>query len=265
MTLLPGQSFFFINPTTDSAKVVFSGLITPGTPTNSIAPRTNYVSSLTPKAGRIKSDLGFSPTNGDIVTVWSNNVPITSTYSGSNVWSSGEPFLGLAQGAMIVTGNANNWVGNSPSACPLIIAVTANPVWTDTGQYVTNGSVVNFPTFGHWNGGGGDLGADGDGGTHDTNGFVTNAAAVSLIASVGPNPYCDSLGTNQWVVGNTYFPLLSEQAGGTNGYWSVGSGGTFTSDRTGKLWFGINDDSNGTLFTNDNSGALFGILQVTPP
>jgi hypothetical protein len=189
---------------------------------------------------------------------------VTNTYSSSTGWSGGEPALGLGEGVIIATSQTNNWVGNSPPACPFVVAVTANPLWTDTGIIVTNGSVIHFPAFGTWEGGDGfyNIGPDGAS-LFTSDAFITNAPQFSLIAFVGPDPYRDYLGNDRWG-DSTYFPQLAQTAGGTNGYWYMGSNGSFTNDRTGKLWFGINDDAVGQKI-DDNSDAVFGILHITPP
>lgn len=80
--------------------------------------------------------------------------------------------------------------------------------------------------------------------------FLAGANHDSLIAYVGTYPpYDDSTGANRFG-DSSYFP---QSAG--NGYWLVGTNAQITTDRSGELWFLINDDavSEGT---NDNSGSL---------
>ena len=252
-TLLPGEAAFIINPTSSSLTIPFVGLVLQGLSANPIVAGTNYVSSIVPQAGRIQSDLGYKPNTNDQVLLWTGNGFSTHTYSGSG-WSSGEPVLNVGQGFVLVASQTNLWQ-QSLSACqPGFFVVPSNPLWTDTGIFVNSNDTVIFTNVsGIWNGGP-DQGQVGPGGEIDNDAFdcflTTNLALHdSLIAFVGPNPYYWGT-TNEWVYGNTYFP----QGANTNGYWPVGTNGTFTTDRAGELWFGFNDDAV-NLQTNDNSGS----------
>ena len=91
--------------------------------------------------------------------------------------------------------------------------------------------------------------------------FLSNAPDFSLIAFVGPNPYCDSNGVNRWG-DSTYFPQLA----GSNGYYAVtnsqGTNWVFTTTRSGYLWFGFNDDSIKEVI-GDNYGSVAGQIIIT--
>ena len=119
---------------------------------------------------------------------------------------------------------------------------------------------MKLPPRGLWNSGAGSCGSNGlPSGSHDP--FLTNVAPdFSLIAFVGPSPY-DWGSTNEWGNSN-YFP----QGASTNGYWPVGSTphGQFTTDRSGELWFGFNDDAIDQV-VDDNSGFVEGYLQISGP
>jgi hypothetical protein len=256
-TLLPGGAEFFVNPTSDAAMVPFTGLIAPGVSTKVISPGTNFVSSIVPQAGRIHSDLGYNPNNGDKVLLWNRTNYSTNTYSGST-WSLGEPSLNIGQGFLLVASQSNSWVQNFSFCQTNLFLVTANPLWTDTGIHVNSNDTVTFNASGTWTGGQGYVGPGGlaDG---STDLFLTNTVANhdSLIAFVGPNPYYAGA-TNEWGNGS-YFP----QTPG-HGYWEVGTVEQFTTDRDGELWYGINDDAL-TESISDNFGALIGQIQISGP
>lgn len=126
------------------------------------------------------------------------------------------------------------------------VTVTANPLWTDTGLAITNGQMVSITATGSWTTGiGGSVGPDGDGSPCcNWDLFLMNppAAHGELIAFVGPDPY-----QGHWGDGS-FFP----QPIGA-GYWAIGSSASFTSDRNGELWLGINDDAVSKA-TGDNGG-----------
>ena len=140
---------------------------------------------------------------------------------------------------------------------PPPITVTANPLWTDSGRSVTSGQTLMVSASGTWYW---REPADANG-TNDNSVdvFLAGANHGSLIAYVGTYPpYDDSTGANRWG-DETYFP---QSAG--NGYWFVGENATITTDRTGELWFLINDDAVSEE-TDDNSGFLEVTLLIKQP
>ncbi len=227
LTLLPGQAFFAINTSNQPVTLPFMGLVAPEPASNSIAPGGSFISSILPKAGRIHTDLGFNPNEGDKVLLWQTNHYTTNTWLASTGWSSGEPSLRVGEGFLLLTSTSNNW-GAVSSTCPSEVVVPARPLWTDSCLTVTNGDVIHFPTVGTWSPDGSVQ--VGPNGTNSTSaGFLAPAAWACLIAFVGPNPYLT----------NTLRP--------------------------GKLWFGFNDDAVLGTKVNDNSGFVHGTLQITHP
>jgi hypothetical protein len=239
--------------------MAFSGLVAPTLATNVILPGMNFVSSLLPMGGRLGTDLGFVPNDGDQVLLWNGTGYSTNTYSTNSGWSLREPSVSVGEGFVLVTSYTNHWV-QSYTACPPLFVVPANPLWTDTGIQVQSGDKVTFQATGEWNTGSG-APSCGPAGCYTCSGdpFLATSQSLggSLIAFVGPSPYyCGT--TNEW--GNlNYFPQYTS----ANGYFPVGGAPnmTFTTDRAGELWFGINDDA---LYERDgdNSGAMSGIIQT---
>ncbi len=134
------------------------------------------------------------------------------------------------------------------------ITATANPLWTDSGIAVTSGQTLAISASGTWSWA---EWCDADG-VNDgcTDVFLAGANHGSLIAYVGTHPpYEDSTGTDRWG-DTTYFP---KPAG--NGYWLAGKNATITTDRTGELWFLINDDAVSESI-GDNSGVLSVRVQI---
>jgi hypothetical protein len=259
-TLLPGGSVFFVNPT-NSITVPFAGLIAPGVSSKVINIGTNFVSSMIPMAGGVKSVLGYEPNNGDKVLLWTGASYSTYTYSGG--WSPSEPSVNLGEGFVIVATNTNLWTQSFSACQPGLFVVTANPLWTDTGLMLTDGQKVIFNASGSWNG---DIHEEpwcGPGGlsTGSLDPFLSTANDFSLIAFVGPSPYY--WGTiDEWFYDNTYF----SQGASTNGYFATTNWETtnwvFTTTRSGELWFGFNDDAK-QLMVGDNAGFVAGQIVIT--
>jgi hypothetical protein len=83
---------------------------------------------------------------------------------------------------------------------------------------------------------------------------VGNHFLLTMVRATG----CDRNGLGRWEKDLRIVVV----DGGTNGYWWVGTTGVFTTDRTGKLWFGFNDDAvSGRI--DDDSGAVFGEVTIT--
>jgi hypothetical protein len=256
-TLLPGQAEFFVNPTSSSITVPFTGLIAQGGITKVISPGINFVSSIVPEGGLIHSKLGYNPNNDDKVLFWNGTNYTTNTYSGG-AWSLGEePSLKIGEGFVLDASQSNNWVEAFSPCTPGLFVVTANPLWTDTGLHVNSNDTVIFTNVtGTWTGDGETWWGPGGNGTNSTDCFVTGPQ-FSLFAFVGPQPLLDGT-TNEW--GTTFFP----QPSGTNGYWFVGTNVQFTSTRAGELWFGFNDDAR-TEKISDNFDSEAGETQITGP
>jgi hypothetical protein len=259
LTLLPGQAFFMINPSNQPVALPFMGLLAPEPATNLIAPGGSFLSSLLPKAGRIHTDLGFNPSNGDMVLLWQTNHYSTNTWLAATGWSSGEPSLRVGEGFLLLSSQTNNWAAPAPT-CPSEIIIPSKPLWTDSCYTVTTNDIILLTSLtGSWSPDNyTQVGPNGTNATVQV-GFLTNTPWASLIAFVGPNPYLDDQGTNRWQDRTGYFPRPS----GAN-YYFVGAAGVFTNTlRPGKLWFGFNDDAVYGTTTDDNTGSVRGFLQIT--
>jgi len=134
------------------------------------------------------------------------------------------------------------------------VVVTANPLWTDTGFSVAIGTKVEINASGlwclsqDWRGWFGPDGLTWDYGCWDT--FLYEANHGELIAFVGSDPY-----QGHWGDGN-FFPQHT-------GYWAIGSSGQFTSNKSGELWLGFNDDAV-TENTWDNGGSVTALIVTSP-
>lgn len=114
----------------------------------------------------------------------------------------------------------------------LFTNVTANPLWTDTGLFVTNGEWVNVNAAGDWTWSNFEPANDPDGLIYPADNpylWIFNSVQGGLIAFVGSDPYPGS----QWETNGIFQ---------TNQYWQVGTAGQFMSTTNGELWLGINDD-----------------------
>lgn len=115
--LWPGQAFFLWNPNSSSITVTFAGSVRVGGGPSPIAggiPMTSGVqspiSSIVPQPGGLTSALGYSPSQGDQVSIWDVSIGNSDqyTYSGTS-WSPRQPALASGQGFMITPGASQTW------------------------------------------------------------------------------------------------------------------------------------------------------------
>jgi hypothetical protein len=133
-----------------------------------------------------------------------------------------------------------------------ILAVPADPLWTDTGIVLVTGSTVTITASGTWwISYETSTGPDGVAwSTHfDEWEHFDATDRGRLVGYIGADPY-----QGHWGDG-TFFPQPS-------GYISVGSSVVFTAAATGKFWLGINDDAVSKA-NYDNSGALVAEITVS--
>jgi hypothetical protein len=141
----------------------------------------------------------------------------------------------------------------------LNLVVTSNPLWTDTGLSLVNGQIVSFSASGTWNADSNRpwLASDpgGEPGTAWSTPelFYGPGNVGELIGYVGADPL-----QGHWPSGGSFFPQATN-------YWAIGTGGQFTSDSSGELWLGFNDDAySGPAGVTDNEGSVNVSLTVVP-
>ncbi len=127
------------NPGSQSFEVAFAGLVPEGHLVNPTSVGYNLISSMIPQGGRITSDLGFSPNDGDQLTLWDEaaqgyDQPIT--YFAGNGWfddnfNPAEPSLTVGKGAFLYSQNPNSWVTDF-SACSGQITCSSPVVTVNT-------------------------------------------------------------------------------------------------------------------------------------
>jgi hypothetical protein len=136
---------------------------------------------------------------------------------------------------------------------PTNVTVSANPVWTDTGITFTQGDVVSISASGIWTPEGSYFNC-GPGGRVDYpnwwDSFYSAANWAELIAYVGSDPYQGRWGDE------TFFPQ-------STGYWTIGTGATFTIPSNGELWLGMNDGA-ASKGVSDNAGSLEAQITLIP-
>ncbi|HUI07740.1 MAG TPA: hypothetical protein VL486_12125, partial [Verrucomicrobiae bacterium] len=126
------------------------------------------------------------------------------------------------------------------------LAVSSNPLWTDTTLSLQIGDSVTITASGSWQFDyvHGSCGPDGmyvEENLYDR--FYSGALQGALVAYVGPDPYQGHWGDE------SFFPQAT-------GYWNIGSSAQFTSDKDGELWLGFNDDAVSAQPWTDNSGSV---------
>lgn len=154
------------------------------------------------------------------------------------------------------------FIQQAKAAGTTVVTVPANPLWTYTGLLIYVGDHISIIAWGTW-GTQASLplspnGIDTTQGWFDS--FFYFANRGELIAYIDPapgstaGPYQGHWGDKKFFpYQNLLYPL----------YWAVGNKLTFTSDRTGYLWLGINDDAV-TEAVSDNWGSLTANVTISP-
>jgi len=72
---------------------------------------TNYLSATVPMAGAITNITGYIPHNGDIIRLFNTSSQVYQPYTNTgSAWSpSNLPFVGVGEGFVLITTNANTW------------------------------------------------------------------------------------------------------------------------------------------------------------
>ncbi len=106
-TLQPGEGAFVLSPS--AVTVTFVGDVKQGTLTTAIPVGYSIISSQVPQAGKLQTDLGYAPVDGD--TVYSFNTAsqgyVTRVYD-FGAWSE-EPPLEIAEAVFLLSPNAKSW------------------------------------------------------------------------------------------------------------------------------------------------------------
>jgi len=96
-TLVPGQGFFFKNPTATAITNTFVGEVPQGTLTTTLAAGFQLVSSQVPQSGLVTTDLGMPATLGEAVYRFVNGSYQTFSRSFAG-WSPSEPSVQVGEG-----------------------------------------------------------------------------------------------------------------------------------------------------------------------
>jgi outer membrane protein assembly factor BamB len=159
--LLPGQAALFLSaedgPNAIPLTLGLSGVVAPpGLVTNPVFAGTNYLSSILPKAGYLASDLNFTNASlNDQISIWIPDLGDYLVYSCTNSvlqqWDPEEPYLNIAQGFILITTNATQWIQEIP-ACPaqgssscVYSSATNCTGGSGPGLAITSGSPSTFP------------------------------------------------------------------------------------------------------------------------
>ncbi len=110
MTLVPGEGFFFRNPSGATIVNTFVGNVKQGSLTTPLAAGFNLVSSQVPQSGLVATDLGAPIGNNETVFKFNNG---TAAYESSTLffgtWSAGEPTVGVAEGFFLKKNSSASW------------------------------------------------------------------------------------------------------------------------------------------------------------
>jgi hypothetical protein len=112
MTLVPGEGFFFKNPSGADITITFVGNVKQGSLTTSLPQGFSLVASQVPQSGLVSTDLGLPASPLDAVFRYNNT---TSQYDGyifiGGTWTGGgEPTIGVGEGFFVKKQSAASWV-----------------------------------------------------------------------------------------------------------------------------------------------------------
>jgi len=105
----PGVGFFASSPT--AATITLVGEVPQGTLATALLAGLNLVSSQVPQAGKLATDLKYTPGEGDIVYQWDAAAQGYKAANGFEFgeWSGGEPVIGVGEGFFLAKAAAGTW------------------------------------------------------------------------------------------------------------------------------------------------------------
>ncbi len=108
--LTPGISLFVQVPA--DASITLVGEVLTGQQDITLSKGNNFVASKIPQAGKIDSDLGYSPADNDAVFQWSGKSYVESDFLLGVGFIPSSPSLAVGEGVVIQTAAAGKWSRN---------------------------------------------------------------------------------------------------------------------------------------------------------
>jgi hypothetical protein len=110
----PGDGYFIQNNGTAPLTITLVGEVPQGALSTPLVAGLNLVASKVPQAGKLVTDLGYTPAAGDIVFQWTvPPQPYLNPNSGDfGAWTGGEPTLAVGEGFFLQKGAAGTWTRN---------------------------------------------------------------------------------------------------------------------------------------------------------
>lgn len=112
MTLVPGEGFFYKNPTASTVTNTFVGNVQQGTLVTPLGSGFNLVSSQVPQQGLVSTDLGLPNDAGTTVFTFSNAANSYSSFAFSSFlggWTPSEPTISVGQGFFVKRSATGSW------------------------------------------------------------------------------------------------------------------------------------------------------------
>jgi len=100
-TLVPGQAFFFKNPSASAITNTFVGEVPQGTLTTPLSAGFQLVSSQVPQSGLVTTDLGMPATTGEAVYRFVNGAYQSFNRGFGTSWSPSEPTVQVGEGFFV--------------------------------------------------------------------------------------------------------------------------------------------------------------------
>lgn len=109
-TLVPGEAFFFKNPSGTALTNTFVGEVPQGTLTTPLVGGFQLVSSQVPQSGLVSTDLGMPAATGEAVYRFIGGAYVTHSRGFGTAWSPSEPNIQVGEGFFLKkNANPSNW------------------------------------------------------------------------------------------------------------------------------------------------------------
>jgi hypothetical protein len=113
-TIVPGDGFYIYNPS-DEFTNTFVGEVETGALSNPITVGFNIKASIVPQAGQLDTDLGYTPSDGDVVYLLRKGVFSICNYApddNGNLYWDNIPNVNVGEGFWLFTPTAKTWQRN---------------------------------------------------------------------------------------------------------------------------------------------------------
>lgn len=109
--IAPGTGLFVKAPAAADANITFVGEVPTGTQTVQVPEKYSLIASKIPQAGKLQTELGYTPADGDIIYQYTGTGYLISAFDAALGGWEIEPTVAVAEGMFVFrkVGNAGTW------------------------------------------------------------------------------------------------------------------------------------------------------------